>query len=80
MKGCNYLHTCTYKKETDNTNSGGYFTPSLETFRNSIVEISGNDIIQEMSFYKHKLRACEQKLIEEYNISPVIVKRWMDLL
>ena len=80
MLGCNYSHTCAYKKETDNTNSGEYLTPSLETFRNSIVEISGNDIIQEMSFYKHKLRECEQKLIEEYNISPVTVKRWMDLL
>ena len=29
--------------------------------------------------YSHTC-ACEQKLIEEYNISPVIVKRWMDLL
>ena len=46
----------------------------------SMVEISGNDIIQEISYYKHKIRTCEQKLIEEYNISPVIVKRWMDLL
>ena len=78
--GCNYSHTCAYNKETDNTNSGDYLTPTLNTFMESIIEISGNDIIQEMSYYKHRLRACEQKLIEEYNISPVIVKRWMDLL
>ena len=78
--GCNYSHTCAYNKETDNTNSAHYFTPTLNTFMESMVEIRGTDIIQEISYYKHKIRACEQKLIEEYNISPVIVKRWMDLL
>ena len=77
MKGCKYSHTSTYKKETD---SGGYFTPSLETFRNSKVQITGNEIIQEMIFYAHKLRECEQKLIEEYKISPVTVKRLMKQL
>ena len=78
--GCNFSHTCAYNKETDNTNSAHYFTPTLNTFMESMVEIRGTDIIQEISYYKHKIRACEQKLIEEYNISPVIVKRWMDLL
>ena len=77
MKDCTFSHKSTYKKETD---SDGYHTPSLETFRNSKVQITGNEIIQQMTFYAHKLRECEQKLIEEYNISPVTVKRWMDLL
>ena len=78
--GCNFSHTCAYNKETDNTNSAHYLTPTLNTFMESMVEIRGTDIIQEISYYKHKICACEQILIEEYNISPVIVKRWMDLL
>ena len=78
--GCNISHTCAYNKETDNSNSAQYLTPTLNTFMESMVEIRGTDIIQQISYYKHKVRACEQKLIEEYNISPVIVKRWMDLL
>ena len=78
--GCNYSHTCAYNKDNDNTDSGDYLTPTLSKFMDSSVEIFGKDIIEEISFYKHKLRACEMKLIEEYNISPVIVKRWMNML
>ena len=77
MKDCKFSHKSTYKKETD---SDGYYTPSLETFRNSQVQITGNEIIQQMTFYAHKLRECEKKLIEEYEISPVTVKRWMKQL
>ena len=47
---------------------------------NSWVEVRGRDIIQQITFYKHKVRECEKKLIEEYNIAPAVVKRWMDLL
>ena len=73
--GCNYSHTCAYNKDIDNTDNGDYLTPTLNKFMDSSVEIFGKDIIEKISFYKHKLCACEMKLIEEYNISPVIVKR-----
>ena len=78
--GCNISHTCAYNKETDDTNSAQYFTPTLDLFMNSMIEVRGTDIIEQISFYKHKIRECEKKLIEEYNISPAVVKRWMDLL
>ena len=77
---CDISHTCAYNKETDDTNSGQYFTPTLDLFMNSMIEVRGTDIIEQISFYKHKIRECEKKLIEEYNISPAVVKRWMDLL
>ena len=78
--GCNISHTCAYNKETDNSNSAQYLTPTLNAFMESMIEMRGTEVIEQISYYKHKIRACEQKLIEEYNISPVIVKRWMDLL
>ena len=77
MEDCNVSHKSTYKKETA---SDGYNTPSLESFMNSQVQIRGSEIIQKMTLYAHKLRECEKKLIEEYNISPVTVKRWMKQL
>ena len=78
--GCNISHTCAYNKETDDSNSAQYFTPTLNIFMDSMIEVRGTEIIEQISFYKHKIRACEQKLIEEYNISPVTVKRRMGLL
>ena len=47
---------------------------------NSTINIRGSEIIQQMTFYAHQLRECEKKLIEEYNISPATVKRWMEQL
>ena len=78
--GCNISHTCAYNKETDDSNSAQYFTPTLNIFMGSMIEVRGTEIIEQISFYKHNIRECEKKLIEEYNISPVVVKRWMDLL
>ena len=49
--GCNISHTCTYNKETDNSNSAHYLTPTLNTFMESMVEIRGTDIIQGISYY-----------------------------
>ena len=63
--GCNISHTCAYNKETDNSNSAQYLTPTLNTFMESMIEIRGTDIIEQISYYKHKVCACEQKLIEE---------------
>ena len=77
IEDCTVSHTSTYKKENA---SDGYKTPSLESFMNSTINIRGSEIIQQMTFYAHKLRECEQKLIEEYDISPVTVKRWMEQL
>ena len=73
-------HTQSYNKDKDNNDSGDYLTPTLSNFMDMSVEIHGKDIIEEISFYKHKLCVCEMKLIKEYNISPVIVKRWMNML
>ena len=80
VPGCNISHACAYNKETDDRNSAQYLTPTLNTFMESTIEMKGTEVIQQISYYKHKIRACQEKLIEEYNISPVIVKRWMNLL
>ena len=77
IEDCTVPHTSTYTKENA---SDGYKTPSLESFMNSTINIRGSEIIQQMTFYAHQLRECEKKLIEEYNISPATVKRWMEQL
>ena len=76
---CHISHTSAYNKDTEDTNSGEYLTPTLEVFANSWVQIRGEEIIQQISYYKHKIRECEKKLIEDYNIAPAVVKRWIDL-
>ena len=77
---CNYSHTQSYNKDNDNNDSGDYLTPTLSNFMDMSVEIHGKGIIEEVSFYKHKLREYERILIDDYNISPVTVKRWMNNL
>ena len=77
---CNYSHTQSYNKDNDNNDSGDYLTPTLSNFMDMSVEIHGKDIIEEISFYKHKLCEYKRILSNDYNISPVTVKRWMNIL
>ena len=81
---CNYencviSHRARYVKEPD-THNDEHETPSFGEFMNSTVSMKGSEVIGLMSFYAHRLRACKLKLIQEYNIAPHIVERWMDML
>ena len=81
---CNYencviSHRARYVKEPD-THNDEHETPSLGEFMESTVSLKGSEVIGLMSFYAHRLRACKLKLIQEYNIAPHIVERWMDML
>ena len=74
---CSVSHTSTYKKENA---SDGYKNPSLKSFMKTTVRVTGNEIIQKMTYHAHQLRDCKKKLIEEYNIAPATVNRWMGQL
>ena len=81
---CNYddcflPHTTRYIREPA-THTEHHETPNLDQFMERTVSLQGSEVIGLMSFYAHRLRACRRKLIEEYNIAPYIVQRWMDLL
>ena len=76
---CDISHTARYVREPD-THTEEHQTPSLEEFMESTVSLTGREVIGLMSFYAHRLRACKAKLLQEYNIAPHIVNRWMDML
>ena len=81
---CNYddcflSHTTRYIREPA-THTEHHETPNLDQFMERTVTMQGSEIIGLMSFYAHRLRECRRKLIEDYNIPPYIVQRWMDLL
>ena len=81
---CNYdncvlSHKTRYVREPA-THNEQHQTPNLDEFMECTVQLKGSEVIGLMSFYAHRLRACKKKLIDEYNIAPHIVQRWMALL
>ena len=89
--GCN-VTTCTFphilaynqsKQEDQNDNNDSsqqYITPPLDDFMNMSLEIFGKDIIEEISYHRHKIRDYQKILINDYNISPGTVENWINSL
>ena len=82
---CTFPHILAYnqskQEENDNNNSSQqYISPPLNDFMNMSLEISGKDIIQEISYHRHKIRDFKKILINDYNISPGTVENWINSL
>ena len=47
---------------------------------NMSLEMFGKDIIEEISYHRHKIRDYQKILINDYNISPGTVENWINSL
>ena len=86
VTNCTFSHilACNQSKQEDkndnNDSSQKYYTPTLNHFMNMSLEIFGKDIIEEISYHKHKICDYQKILINDYKISPGTVENWINSL